>query len=78
MSALPVKIPSRYTHRRWTSIHTSKMALILFNRSSQAMASSSNTWGRRRRGLGESHEGLLLAIQPPMDFHAILSITTHE
>ena len=44
ISALPLKIPSRYTHRLCTSIHTSNRALIRFNLSSHDKASSSNSW----------------------------------
>ena len=46
ISALPLKIPSRYTHRRWTSIHTSNTSWMRFNFSSHWRASSSKTWGK--------------------------------
>ena len=49
ISALPAKIPSRYTHRLCTSIHTSNRALILFSLSSQPLASSSNTYNHMLR-----------------------------
>ena len=48
MSALPVKMPSRYTQRRCTSIQTSNRAMMRFSLSSQLRASSSNTWEMER------------------------------